>query len=70
MLFFTFTGGGDRDDESALAAERMAEVRAAAESAAADAGAVLLGSSNPELGDYARRLKQLLDPDHIMNPGL
>jgi alkyldihydroxyacetonephosphate synthase len=50
--------------------ERLTEVRGAAERAAEQAGAILLGSALADLEPYDRELKRLLDPSGIFNPEL
>lgn len=63
VMFFTFVEGSEAPPPA-----RLSEIRAAAERAARDAGAVLLGSEATELGPYYEALKQELDPLGIMNP--
>lgn len=66
VFFSTFTD----DAGEVLKGDVLAQTRAAAETAAEGAGAILLGSENRELEVYARALKERLDPRGIMNPGL
>jgi alkyldihydroxyacetonephosphate synthase len=66
VLFFTFTDAAGE----VLKADALVQARAAAETAAEAAGAILLGTENRELVEYARALKQRLDPRAILNPGL
>jgi hypothetical protein len=63
--FFTLT----EPTGEVLTGERLAEVRTAAERAAAAAGAILLGSEYAEFADYAADLERRLDPEDILNPG-
>jgi hypothetical protein len=62
--FFTFVEPGGE----VAAGERTAGLRAAAARAAEEAGAVLLGSSPPDLASYERELKRLLDPHGVFDP--
>ena len=66
VLFFTLLGPGGQP----LAGDELASARAMAEAAASAAGAVLLGSENREMEQYARELRRRLDPAGIMNPGV
>src|SRR5690606_13354446 len=63
VLFFTLLEGGE-----AATPERAERLRDVLENAAAGAGAVVLGSWNPNLEPYFDRLRQLLDPDRVLNP--
>lgn len=66
VLFFTFT---DAQGQVLRDGEELSWVRAMAESAAREAGAVLLASMNPGLDPYLDELRRMLDPRGIMNPG-
>lgn len=55
VMFFTF----EADDTTSAALEKVAE----------KAGAWLLGARAPKLDEYLRRLRDVLDPQRIMNPG-
>jgi alkyldihydroxyacetonephosphate synthase len=60
VMFFTLErGGAPADDATVGAAERAAEA----------AGGWLLGARADKLDAYLRALRDLLDPDRIMNPG-
>lgn len=63
VLFFTLL-----EDGEAASPERAERLRDVLENAAAGAGAVVLGSWNPTLEPYFDRLRQLLDPDRVLNP--
>lgn len=65
VLFFTLhdAEGVPLDDA------RAAALREAAEAAAHEAGAFLLGTANPQLEPYFVTLRRTLDPHGIMNPG-
>ena len=64
--FFTITDEGG----APLAGERLAQVRGAAEEAAAGAGAILLGSEQEDFAALRAELERRLDPLHILNPEL
>ena len=64
VLFFTFTSAG-----TALAGEALSAVRQAAETAASEAGGLLLGDVNRAATTYLEALRAELDPAGIMNPG-
>jgi alkyldihydroxyacetonephosphate synthase len=60
VMFATLErGGAAADDEAVAAAERAAQV----------AGGWLLGARAHKLDAYLRALRDVLDPDRIMNPG-
>jgi len=60
VMFFTLQrGGAPADDATVSAAERAAEA----------AGGWLLGARADKLDAYLRALRDVLDPDRIMNPG-
>ena len=64
VLFLTFTdAAGDVLDEDAVNA-----VRHGIETAAADAGAYLLGAWNASLSPYFAGLRKALDPSGVLNP--
>jgi FAD/FMN-containing dehydrogenase len=62
VVFFTITAGGDPDDDD--------EAVKLAERAAESAGAWLLGARATKLDPYLAALRDALDPDRIMNPGM
>jgi alkyldihydroxyacetonephosphate synthase len=60
VVFFTLERGGTAaDDDAAAAAERAAQA----------AGGWLLGARAEKLDTYLRALRDVLDPDRLMNPG-
>ena len=66
VFFFTTTVA---DGDEPLAADRATAIRESLESAASDAGAFLLGTTNVQLEPYFEDLRRILDPHDIMNPG-
>jgi FAD/FMN-containing dehydrogenase len=60
VVFFTLErGGAAADDDAVAAAERAAQA----------AGGWLLGARAQKLDTYLRALRDVLDPDRLMNPG-
>jgi alkyldihydroxyacetonephosphate synthase len=66
VMFFSFN---DSTSGAALAPDRLESVRSRAQDVARDAGAFLLGMSNPALSPYLESFRAALDPNGIMNPG-
>jgi alkyldihydroxyacetonephosphate synthase len=66
VLFFTLTPPGD---DAALSGAAREQARAAAQTAAQGAGAVLFDATNPSLQPYFLELRRQLDPGGVMNPG-
>lgn len=66
VLFFTL----HEPSGAALGEERATRLREVLENAAAGAGAVLLGSWNPALEPYFEGLRDELDPERTLNPGV
>ncbi len=64
VMFFVFTD----DAGAALDDATLAKVSDAARDAAHEAGARLLGDTNPAVNDYFAALRAELDPNRIMNP--
>lgn len=66
VMFFSFTHAATGEE---LAADELETIRERAQDVARDAGAFLLGMSNPALGPYLDSFRATLDPNGIMNPG-